>query len=89
MNNKNCFDFLRFFFAANILLAHLSELSQNKNLYFLSDYSNSAIGVRVFFVISGFLVAKSFINTSSLKEYFIKRAKRILPASLSLLYYRF
>ncbi|MCD0464659.1 acyltransferase [Flavobacterium sp. ENC] len=80
MNTKNCFDFLRFFFAANILLAHLSELSQNSNLAFLSHFSNAIIAIKGFFVISGFLVAKSFVNTSSLKEYFIKRAKRILPA---------
>lgn len=80
MNNKNCFDFLRFFFAANILLAHLCELSQSKNLAFLSNYADAMIGVKGFFVISGFLVAKSYVNTPSLKEYFIKRAKRILPA---------
>lgn len=80
MNNKNCFDFLRFFFAANILLAHLGELSQNSNLAFLSYFSNAIIGVKGFFIISGFLVAKSFVNTPSLKQYFIKRAKRILPA---------
>lgn len=80
MNNKNCFDFLRFFFAANILLAHVGELSQNKNLEFLSNFSTSSFAVRGFFVISGFLVAKSYANTPSLKEYFIKRAKRILPA---------
>ncbi|OMQ12632.1 acyltransferase [[Flexibacter] sp. ATCC 35103] len=80
MNNKNCFDFLRFFFAANILLAHLCELSQNSNLAFLSYFSNAIIGVKGFFIISGFLVAKSFVNTPSLKQYFIKRAKRILPA---------
>ena len=80
MNNKNCFDFLRFFFAANILLAHLCELSQNKSLEFLSNFSNSSIAVKGFFIISGFLVAKSYTNTPSLKEYFIKRAKRILPA---------
>ncbi|KQB40994.1 acyltransferase family protein [Flavobacterium aquidurense] len=80
MNNKNCFDFLRFFFAANILLAHLCELSQNNNLAFLSYFSNAIIGVKGFFIISGFLVAKSYANTPSLKEYFIKRAKRILPA---------
>jgi peptidoglycan/LPS O-acetylase OafA/YrhL len=80
MNDKNCFDFLRFFFAANVLLAHLSELSQSKSLYFLSNFSSAIIGVKGFFVISGFLVAKSFVNTASLKLYFIKRAKRILPA---------
>lgn len=80
MNNKNCFDFLRFFFAANILLAHLSELSQNQNLAFLSHFSNSIIAIKGFFVISGFLVAKSYVNTPSLKSYFIKRTKRILPA---------
>ena len=79
MNNKNCFDFLRFFFAANILLAHLCELSQNKSLEFLSNFSDSNIAVRGFFVISGFLVAKSFMNTPSLKEYFIKRATSYIP----------
>ena len=85
MNNKNCFDFLRFFFAANILLAHLCELSQNKSLEFLYNFSNSSIAVKGFFIISGFLVAKSYTNTPSLKEYFIKRAKRILPAYIVVL----
>jgi peptidoglycan/LPS O-acetylase OafA/YrhL len=85
MNNKNCFDFLRFFFAANILLAHLWELSQNKSLLFLSNFSNASIAVKGFFIISGFLVAKSYTNTPSLKEYFIKRAKRILPAYIVVL----
>lgn len=80
MNNKNCFDFLRFFFAANILLAHLSELSQSKSLSFLSNISNSGVAVKGFFIISGFLVTKSFTNTPSLTNYFIKRAKRIMPA---------
>jgi peptidoglycan/LPS O-acetylase OafA/YrhL len=85
MNNKNCFDFLRFFFAANILLAHLCELSQNKSLEFLYQISNSSIAVQGFFIISGFLVAKSFTNTASLKEYFVKRIKRILPAYIVVL----
>lgn len=80
MTNKNCFDFLRFAFAINIFLAHLSELSQSEKLFFLSNYTDAMIGVRGFFVISGFLVAKSYVNTNSLKTYFVKRAKRILPA---------
>lgn len=86
MNNKNCFDFLRFFFAVNILLAHLSELSQNKDLFFLSVLSCPNIAVKGFFVISGFLVAKSYVNTPSLKEYFVKRAKRILPAYVVIIF---
>jgi peptidoglycan/LPS O-acetylase OafA/YrhL len=85
MNDKNCFDFLRFFFAANILLAHLWELSQSKSLAFLANFSNSSIAVQGFFIISGFLVAKSYTNTPSLKSYFIKRAKRILPAYIAVL----
>jgi peptidoglycan/LPS O-acetylase OafA/YrhL len=85
MNNKNCFDFLRFFFAADILLAHLGELSQNKDLIFLSNLTNAGIGIKGFFVISGFLVAKSYANTLSLKEYFIKRIKRIFPAYIVVL----
>jgi peptidoglycan/LPS O-acetylase OafA/YrhL len=80
MNTKNSFDFLRFFFAFIIFLSHLSELSNSNSLLFLSNFTNSAIAVKGFFVISGFLVAKSYRNTPSLKNYFIKRAKRILPA---------
>ncbi|WP_245902705.1 acyltransferase family protein [Flavobacterium aciduliphilum] len=80
MNSNNCFDFLRFFFAINIVLSHLWQLSQSKSLFFLSYISDSGIAVKGFFVISGFLVAKSYITTPSLKFYFLKRAKRILPA---------
>jgi peptidoglycan/LPS O-acetylase OafA/YrhL len=80
MNTKNSFDFLRFFFAFTIFLAHLSELSKSNSLLFLSNLTNSGLAVKGFFVISGFLVAKSYKNTPSLKYYFIKRAKRILPA---------
>lgn len=80
MHNKNCFDFLRFLFAFTILLSHLFELSQSKELSFLDSFTNSSIAVQGFFVISGFLVAKSYTNTPSLKQYFIKRIKRIVPA---------
>ncbi|CAM3917140.1 MULTISPECIES: acyltransferase family protein [Flavobacterium] len=78
--NSNSFDFIRFFFAFNVLLAHLKELSQSDDLLFLGHFSNSFIAVNGFFVISGFLVAKSYTNTPSLRTYFLKRIKRILPA---------
>lgn len=59
MNTKNSFDFLRFFFAFTIFLSHLSELSTSDSLLFLSNFTNAGIAVKGFFVISGFLVAKS------------------------------
>ena len=78
--NKNCFDFLRAFFAFNVLLSHIGELSQVNELGFLQKISNSYLAINGFFVISGFLVAKSYIKTNNLKAYLIKRVKRIIPA---------
>lgn len=78
--NKNCFDFLRAFFACNVLLSHIGELSQVKELFFLQKISNSYLAINGFFVISGFLVAKSYTSTNSLKSYLMKRVRRILPA---------
>lgn len=83
--NINSFDFLRFLFAFNILLGHLAELSQNSSLQDLLWFSNTKISIDGFFVISGFLVAKSYCNSSSIKSYFMKRAKRILPAYLAVI----
>ena len=80
--NINSFDFLRFLLAFNILLGHLAELSQNNYLQELFGFANAKFSINSFFVISGFLVAKSYHNTNSIKDYFIKRARRILPAYL-------
>jgi peptidoglycan/LPS O-acetylase OafA/YrhL len=82
IEQKNCFDFLRFFFALQILFYHIAVLSQNENLRFFAKIFNANLAVKGFFIISGFLVAKSYVNTTSLKTYIIKRAKRILPAYL-------
>lgn len=85
--NKNCFDFFRVIFASTVLLAHLGELSQSSKLSFLNQISNSSLAISGFFVISGFLVAKSYTNTSSLKQYFLKRMKRIVPAYLFVIFF--
>lgn len=37
-------------------------------------------GVPLFFLVSGFLITDSYLNSGNLKEYFIKRALRIYPA---------
>lgn len=37
-------------------------------------------GVPLFFMVSGFLIADSYLNSTNLKEYFVKRGLRIYPA---------
>lgn len=86
LEDKNCFDFLRVVFCLIIILSHLYELSQSEKLKFLSFfYEIGILGLQAFFIISGFLVAKSYRRTSTLKKYFVKRAKRLFPAYLFLL----
>lgn len=79
MNRDNCFDFLRFFFAFNVVLGHLTVIAVIPALQAYSFLFNTYLSVTGFFVISGFLIAQSY-ERSSLRNYFIKRAKRLLPA---------
>nr|WP_256371334.1 acyltransferase [Flavobacterium sp. H122] len=76
---------MRFIMANIIMLAHLSELSESEELAFLLSFCKSSLGVSGFFIISGFLVAKSYSKSNDLKKYFIKRTKRIFPAYIFVL----
>ena len=81
MRRDNCFDFLRFIFALNVVLGHLTVIALIPELHQYSGWFNTSLSVTGFFVISGFLIAQSY-ERSSLKSYFIKRARRLLPAYL-------
>ena len=61
------------------MLCHLTELSESKVLQDLLPLTNAKFALNVFFVISGFLVSKSFESSISLKSYFIRRLKRVIP----------
>ncbi len=78
---KNNFDFLRVILAFIVFLGHLGTLSASKDLAFL-EKSPIEIAVFGFFVVSGFLIARSYERSSSLKSYLKKRIKRIVPAYL-------
>ncbi len=78
----NCFDFLRFLFAGIVMLNHLVFITQLPVLQPLLPFFNTYISITGFFVISGFLITQSYVRSSSCKSYFIKRAKRLLPAYL-------
>lgn len=81
MQRDNCFDFLRFLFAFNVVLGHLMGIALIPELQQYCGWFDTGLSVTGFFVISGFLITQSY-ERSTLKSYFIKRVKRLLPAYL-------
>lgn len=77
---KNNFDFLRFAFALIVVFSHVIDLSLVPNLQFLKPFFDTHISVTGFFVISGCLISASYMRSSSISSYFVKRARRLLPA---------
>jgi peptidoglycan/LPS O-acetylase OafA/YrhL len=79
---QNNFNFLRFYFAFVVVIGHLIEVSHINAFQKFAPYFSTYISVTGFFCISGFLISRSYLNTSNLKDYFRKRAARLLPAYL-------
>ena len=82
--HKNNFDFLRLLFALLVVVHHsfpLSGASEQDCLFYATNglLSFSYIGVRGFFVISGFLIFPSLMRSKNLVDYFTKRMLRIYP----------
>ncbi|CAH8287651.1 peptidoglycan/LPS O-acetylase OafA/YrhL [Mariniflexile fucanivorans] len=78
--NTNNFDFLRVVFATTVAIAHMIGLAEIELFQPYQIYFNTRLAIDGFFVISGFLIAKSYENTNSIKEYLFRRIKRIVPA---------
>jgi len=76
-SEKNGFSFLRFLFAFSIFLSHFGILINNE-----ADWwpISSTLRVNAFFIISGFLVMRSFSRCKSVSDYAIRRVRRIVPA---------
>jgi peptidoglycan/LPS O-acetylase OafA/YrhL len=77
---KNNFDLLRLLFAGTVCLVHAHDLSGFQQLRPIADVLSSAVAVKAFFVVSGFLIFMSFERSSSLASYVSKRVRRIYPA---------
>lgn len=77
---KNNFDLLRFLFATIVFLFHMSALSSANGLILYLYMLPADLAVKSFFIISGFLIFMSYENSTSNKNYFLKRARRIYPA---------
>ncbi|MEO8111412.1 MAG: acyltransferase [Ginsengibacter sp.] len=84
--NKNNFDCLRFFLAAMVIYSHCFVIyhgaiidTEPVSIFTRNQIDLGGIAVSFFFVISGFLIVRSFEYSSSVKEYFVKRILRIVP----------
>ena len=83
---ENNFDFIRFVAASFVIITHsftvLSIPPENDLLLILSGGKTtfSELGVRVFFVLSGYLIYRSYLSSKTPLDYLYKRALRIFPA---------
>src|SRR5207244_9380332 len=81
---KNNFGPLRLLFASLVVVGHAPELHDgNRSREILSniiDVSAGELAVLCFFLVSGFLIVKSYNDSSSVSSYLLKRALRIYPA---------
>lgn len=83
--NNNAFDVLRFIMASLVIVHHSYDLiaSPHQQLFLVMTRWQLTLGsfaVGNFFVISGFLIAQSLLNSRNLLEYFLKRFLRLFPA---------
>ncbi len=80
LRNENSLDIVRYYLSFAVLFAHFAELTGSTNYFPTSSYS--AVGA--FFILSGFLVFYSYLRCKSPGEYFMRRARRILPPYMTI-----
>ena len=73
----NSFDFFRLLFAFSVFVGHFGVLTSYNTLWFPISPS---MGVGGFFIISGFLITRSYYKSKNLLDYSLKRIRRIVPA---------
>lgn len=84
----NHFDLIRLSMSLLVVWSHSfalyrgTESSEPASLLFNGVYNSGKIGVMIFFIISGFLITKSFIRTKSTWLFMQSRIKRIYPGYL-------
>jgi peptidoglycan/LPS O-acetylase OafA/YrhL len=76
----NNFDLIRFLLAGIVVASHAHVLSQSPALAFLSRFLSPDIAVKGFFVLSGYLILRSWDMSKGFADYAAKRARRIYPA---------
>jgi peptidoglycan/LPS O-acetylase OafA/YrhL len=71
---------LRLIAALLVLYGHSFAFYGNPPESFLNLASYGGLGIDIFFIISGYLIVKSWDSTPSARKFIIKRSLRIFPA---------
>ena len=87
MNKIISFDSLRFIACIFVILHHIGINIYGFHSVHYSSFLTAGLAVEIFFVLSGFLLAKSYYKTQekslsaadNCKEYFFNRIKRLYP----------
>ena len=82
---KNNFDFLRIVFATFVIITHSYPLTGMAECDWLCQLTNdqlsfSYVGVKGFFIISGYLIFQSMERSRGIVDYYWKRLLRLFPA---------
>lgn len=76
----NNFDLIRVIAALQVLVFHAIEHLSIDSLRVFGDWTSYLPGVPIFFVVSGFLISRSWERAPSARHYFANRLLRIYPA---------
>ncbi len=79
VKRENGFRAVRYFFAISLMLVHIATAMDIPQFMPFTG----ALCVKVFFIITGFLVLFSYYRSADMKVYARKRVKRVLPAYLT------
>jgi len=79
IDRLNNFDSLRVFAALLVIYGHAFALSGERSPGLLGN-SVQTLGVKIFFAMSGFLIATSWLNQPRFKSFLWRRSLRIFPA---------
>lgn len=80
----NCFDAVRLMAASAVIFDHAYALSTSDVRLGLLSNSVGSIAVKIFFVVSGYLIFSSWERDKNLPRYLIRRGLRIFPAMIVL-----
>jgi peptidoglycan/LPS O-acetylase OafA/YrhL len=78
-HRSNNFDFLRLIGAVLVIYGHAYPLTGTVSPGFAAN-GVATIGVKIFFVISGYLIALSWLRDANLFRFLLRRSLRIFPA---------